>query len=380
MLSNKSRGAVAIALVFLSWSTFRANAVQSPERAKDGLGADFANLERELEQAEEAYYSALNSFTGSDGAIVIDDKAKMPKDQRPDVLRKMDALLAQHTTNPEAAPLFVRTFQFAVGIDPEACLARFETLVERHADEPSLADAMEAAAVAASMSDKQPKWFDAVDKLAKRTKNEAVRAEALFISAQVQLDQKKLREAKATFERVLSLGSQDSEAAKRARRYIFEIERLQVGMEAPDFTTKTLDGKQVSLKSLRGKSVLLSFWASWCGPCLGELPHLTEAAAKLSQAGKPFEILAVSVDDDRGALMAAIQERKAPGIQTWDEKGSDNPVAELYNVRGLPTWYLIDANGVIRERDPEAEKLVAIVSSFLPSNAPSATPEKPRTP
>lgn len=102
---------------------------------------------------------------------------------------------------------------------------------------------------------------------------------------------------------------------------------------------------------------------------MGEIPHLQAAVSRLS--GKPFEILSVSVDDEREALMAILRSRPVPGTQTWDEKGGENPVAELYNVHRLPTWYLIDADGVIRHRDPDPANLAQIVESVLPAKPSS---------
>ncbi len=80
---------------------------------------------------------------------------------------------------------------------------------------------------------------------------------------------------------------------------------------------------------------------------------------------KPFEILAVSCDDDRKALTNVVKSLNPPGIHTWHEKGPSSPVAELYNVQGYPTWYLIDAEGIIRARDPFGEELIPAVEAAL---------------
>ena len=82
-------------------------------------------------------------------------------------------------------------------------------------------------------------------------------------------------------------------------------------------------------------------------------------------SGKPFQILSVCVDDDRGALVEFLERIKFPGIHTWEEQGSANPVAQLYNVQALPTSYLIDHNGVIRARDIDPAQLVATVERIL---------------
>lgn len=100
---------------------------------------------------------------------------------------------------------------------------------------------------------------------------------------------------------------------------------------------------------------------------MGEIPHLQAAVSRLrsKKAGNsyPFEILNISADDDRTALVFLIERMNLPGIHTWDEKGRDNPVASLYNVRGLPSSYLLDADGVIKMRDVPVSELVQAIES-----------------
>ncbi len=81
--------------------------------------------------------------------------------------------------------------------------------------------------------------------------------------------------------------------------------------------------------------------------------------------GKPFEILAVSMDDESSEAKFAVETRKLPGIHTWDEKGWDNPLAKLYNIQNIPGWYLIDAKGRIRARDPFGDDLIPAVERAL---------------
>ncbi len=83
--------------------------------------------------------------------------------------------------------------------------------------------------------------------------------------------------------------------------------------------------------------------------------------------GKPFEILAISLDDHRDILAYMLKNKKVPGIHTWDDKGRENPIAEQYNVLDLPVWYLLDDKGVIRARDPFEEKLVPAVYAIFKS-------------
>ncbi len=106
---------------------------------------------------------------------------------------------------------------------------------------------------------------------------------------------------------------------------------------------------------------------------MGEIPHLKAAVSRLKN--KPFEILAISLDDDRHDLVSVIKGAKVPGIHTWESTGWDeNPVRNLYNVQNMPTWYLIDATGVIRARDPLGSELIPAVEAILAkAGKPGAT-------
>ena len=122
--------------------------------------------------------------------------------------------------------------------------------------------------------------------------------------------------------------------------------------------------------------MLLTFWATWCSPCVGEFQRLNGVLNQL--AGKPFEIVAVSVDENRDELVSALLTLKPGGVQTWDEAGEGNPVAEMFNVQNLPTWYLIDQHGVIRVRNPRTEDLTVTVDALLKGQPPPrGTSEKP---
>ncbi len=355
-------------------------------RSLGGPKEDFSQLEIEMQTAEEAYYSALMSLEdearrrSAEGTEPAAPPAP-PPDGRKSILRKMDALAEATAGKPEAAEIAIRTFEWGVHIDPESALDRFEKLVRQFPDERGLGDFVPVIPDLVLSPDVIPKWLLWLDQLRKLTKHKETQIACWFTIGRLQLSAGRLPVAKQAFEAVRK-EAKEPELIEAAKAFIYEIERLQPGMEAPDFSAKTLEGKDVSLKSLRGKVVLLKFWATWCAPCVGEIPHLQALATKM--AGKPFEILAVSVDDEREALTNLLSVHRMPGIQTWDEKGEDNPVAGQYNVRELPTSYLIDKSGVIRERDPGPEKLAATIESLL--NAPSSSPpaatrtEKPSTP
>ncbi len=112
---------------------------------------------------------------------------------------------------------------------------------------------------------------------------------------------------------------------------------------APDLVLPTLDGAEFSLSELRGTPVVLNFWATWCGPCQRELPELQEASERY--AGR---VLIVGVDQGEEAeiVQGYVDEL---GLTFTVPMDTDFDAADLYNVRGLPTTFFIDRNGVIRD-------------------------------
>ena len=133
------------------------------------------------------------------------------------------------------------------------------------------------------------------------------------------------------------------------------------GSPAPDFELGTLDGTAVKLSELRGKTVVLHFWASWCTHCLAEMPILEEAAPALRSRG--VEILAINLGEPRKKVERYVREHSLTLKVLLDKRGS---VAEAYRVVGLPATVLVDPAGrMVREIEmgsltkSELEKLPA---------------------
>lgn len=115
---------------------------------------------------------------------------------------------------------------------------------------------------------------------------------------------------------------------------------LGIGSPAPEIAGIALDGSEVSLSSHRGSWVLIDFWATWCGPCLRELPHLK----KLKASHPELVVLGISGDRQRLALENFLERSPLPWSQIYDEKA---PIRRLYRVRSLPTSYLVAPDGTI---------------------------------
>ncbi len=115
------------------------------------------------------------------------------------------------------------------------------------------------------------------------------------------------------------------------------------GAAAADFTLETLDGTTISLQGLRGTPVMVTFWASWCGPCRVEIPHMVALYGESAERG--FEILAVNMGDSPGQAQEFAEEMGMTFPVLLDRHGE---VAYAYHVHGIPTSVFVDAEGIIR--------------------------------
>ena len=138
---------------------------------------------------------------------------------------------------------------------------------------------------------------------------------------------------------------------------------LAVGAKFPDFAEKDTAGKPLSIANYKGKIVLVDFWATWCGPCVAELPNVLKTYEK--HHGKGFEIIGISLDQDAAKLTAFTKEKKMTWQQFFDGKGWGNKLAVKYGVKSIPATYLLDAQGNIAAKDLRGEALEAQVAKML---------------
>ena len=118
---------------------------------------------------------------------------------------------------------------------------------------------------------------------------------------------------------------------------------LKVGDPTPAFNLQTLDGKTITSASLKGKVVVLDFWATWCGPCRKALPELKELLQK--NTGKPLVLISVSADQSRKDLEDFVRANGMSWQQAWDSKGL--VIGGVFGVSNLPSYVVINAEGRI---------------------------------
>jgi peroxiredoxin len=150
------------------------------------------------------------------------------------------------------------------------------------------------------------------------------------------------------------------EGAKKIQRMLVE------GAKFPDFEEKDLVGKPLSIANYKGKVVLLDFWATWCGPCVAELPNVIKAYEKDHEKG--FEIIGISLDQDEQRLKTFIKDKNMTWQQYFDGKGWSNKLAQKYGIMSIPATFLLDGEGKIIGRDLRGDALEQALTKALAKN------------
>ena len=138
---------------------------------------------------------------------------------------------------------------------------------------------------------------------------------------------------------------------------------LVEGAKFPDFDEKDLEGKPLSVAGYKGKVVLVDFWATWCGPCVRELPNVLNTYEKHHSKG--FEIIGVSLDQEEAKLTSFTKQKNMTWRQYFDGKGWGNKLAGKYGVNSIPATYLLDGEGKIIGKDLRGEDLETAVAKAL---------------
>jgi len=153
--------------------------------------------------------------------------------------------------------------------------------------------------------------------------------------------------------------------------YVIKLKELAEGMKktaigapAPDFTMNDPEGKPISLSSLKGKVVMIDFWASWCGPCRKENPNVVKLYQKYHTKG--FEIIGVSLDRTKEEWVKAIADDQLTWVHVSDLQFWQNTAARLYSVNAIPQSFLLDKDGKIIAKILNSEQLAAKLNELFP--------------
>jgi len=180
----------------------------------------------------------------------------------------------------------------------------------------------------------------------------------------------------------------DTTVGRDADRIISSIQQHQEGRKIrraladgapfPDFSEKDLEGNVLSAAKYKGKLVLVDFWATWCGPCVGELPGLMKAYHNHHAEG--FEIIGISLDMDEQKLKSFLQAKEIPWAQYFDGKGWQNKLAAKYGIQSIPAAFLLDRAGKIIGQDLRGEALEEVLAKALAEKAKEPHPSRTGSP
>jgi len=165
----------------------------------------------------------------------------------------------------------------------------------------------------------------------------------------------------------------DTEAGKHMDQVLAQVEKMAEskkiqkamapGAAFPDFDEKDLDGKPLSIANYKGHVVLIDFWATWCGPCVAELPNVIKAYEKYHAKG--FEIISISLDKDKEKLTSYIKEHNMTWQQYFDGQGWQNKLAVKYGINSIPATYLLGKDGKIIDKGLRGEALDMALAKAL---------------
>ena len=159
--------------------------------------------------------------------------------------------------------------------------------------------------------------------------------------------------------------NKELQASKKGTELYASLQKKRLllpGMMAPDFRQPDSSGKQVSVSSLRGRYVLVDFWASWCKPCRADNKELVKLYAKYRD--KNFTMLGVSVDTRRELWLKAVKDDQLPWLQLSNLQ-RENAAAITYQITGVPTTYLLDPAGIIIARNIHGKALEEWLAQVL---------------
>lgn len=290
-----------------------------------------------------------------------------------DAADKARDFYTQHSGHPKAQEARRREIELlgvAVQLGVTNRQARFEELQEKRLSDPSVpaAEKFDLRAqrvlrlLTADESDLNAAMLGSAEKQTASLQADFPDRDEVFelymMIARGYLDTGDLSKARQVTERLVAKSS--DEVKEQAEGLLRKLNLVGKPFEL-QFTD--VNGKAVAMKDYAGKVVLIDFWATWCGPCRAALPELKETYAKYHPKG--FEIIGISFDKDKDALTKFIADEKMTWPQYFDGLGWENKLGGKYGIQGIPTMWVVDKKGVLRDLNGERglaaklEKLLA---------------------
>lgn len=208
-------------------------------------------------------------------------------------------------------------------------------------------------------------YIPLVKKLSSRLTHPVAKSQALMKLGDYHLRNQQEKKAKTYYRKIVSLNAKDF-FVQKAKGNLKEINSLRVGLQAPDFTAQTLAGNTFRLSNSEAKVVLLEFWATWCGPCKPQIPHLKKLHQQYSD--KQLRIIGISLDRETQSLKEFIAEENISWPQIQQQKAWKGKIAKQYNANHIPRTYIITGSGEIAAKDLQGEELEEKVSEVIGRN------------
>ncbi len=169
------------------------------------------------------------------------------------------------------------------------------------------------------------------------------------------------------------------EYTEMVEEVVREASKIKPGQPAPDFTLDDLQGQSVSLSDFKGQAVFLDFWASWCGPCIEAVPHLEE----LKQQTRDQKVVFLNISlDPADEWHQAVDEHGLTGVHVHAPGGRQSAVAQLYQVSGIPSYFLVGPDGRMDghvSHVSDVEEVVSRIEKVASGQMPSSSPKSIRS-
>jgi peroxiredoxin len=248
-----------------------------------------------------------------------------------------------------------------------AAIADFEAFIKKFPDDPASDRAALSLGNMQLLAGDAPAAMKTFEAVSKRPRDPEIAPLAMLFLGRAQAEAGQVEAARATLE-ALAAKEKDSRYGQAARQALGE-QATRPGQRPPSFLMRDLTGRSQSPELYAGKVLLLDFWATWCGPCVAEVPNLKSLRDRFQKRG--LAILGISLDTEMEALKRFIADEEIDWPQLCDGRGAKGELPRRMGVIAIPTMILIDRQGVIRHVGLRGEELEAAIEKLL------AEPAKP---